>query len=122
MTLGIDVGLEEAVGKAATLDLPRQADLSQELELQKLAHDLNILKEKLKQSADTHQLRIGYANKIFRLVCGWLAFVLAGMICSGFHLWGFQLSDKVLIAFIVSTTASVIGLFAIVAKWLFPNK
>ena len=33
----------------------------------------------------------------------------------------FSLSDNVLIAFITSTTATVIGIFYIVAKWLFPS-
>jgi hypothetical protein len=40
--------------------------------------------------------------------------------CANCWRFYFTLSDKVLIAFITSTTASVIGIFIIVAKWLFP--
>jgi len=40
--------------------------------------------------------------------------------CPGCWRFQFALSDKVLIAFITSTTASVIGIFYVVAKWLFP--
>ena len=128
MMAGINTGLQEAVDKAAALDLsaqadfPDQADLSQSLEEQKLWHELNVLKQQLLQSVDNHNLRLKYADKVFWLVCVWLSFVIMALGCSGLHIHGFQLSDNVLIAFIVSTTASVIGLFAIVAKWLFPSR
>jgi hypothetical protein len=59
-------------------------------------------------------LHIRYANKIFWLVC-----VILGVLLAGFRIGGFFLSDKVLMTFIASTTLNVLGIFVIVAKWLF---
>jgi len=49
----------------------------------------------------------------------WLGSVAVLLLMVGFHMWGFNLSDKVIIAYITSTTVSVLGLFHIAAKWLF---
>jgi hypothetical protein len=80
-----------------------------------------------------------YARQIFILIICWLAAILLVLLLQGFssksgalfvlHLlgteWrinGFQLADSVLLALIGGTTASVLGLFAIVAKYFFPEK
>jgi hypothetical protein len=39
---------------------------------------------------------------------------------SGFGYKSFELPDGVLIAFIASTTVNVVGLFVLVAKWMYP--
>ena len=95
-------------------------DLSIDLEEHKLEFQLTCLEEDLKQLQDTHGLRLDYTAHIFKLVCAWLACVVACVILSGFGLGGFKLSDSVLIAFITSTTVNVVGLFVLVAKWMFP--
>lgn len=82
-----------------------------------------------------------YAGRIFYLICGWLILVGLVILLSGFSesapvlkigingivlvdfQWGssFKLSDPVLLAIVGSTTATVLGLFAIVANYLFPK-
>ena len=94
-------------------------DLEIDLVEHKLQYEVDSLRQQLQESVDTHNLRIGYANKIFWLVCIWLACVIVGVLLAGFHAFGFSLSDKVLMTFIASTTINVLGLFAIVAKWMF---
>ena len=63
-----------------------------------------------------------FAKKIFRLVCVWLIVVFAILLFQGFHLAGFDLGQPVLLAVIGSTTINIIGLFYVVAHYLFPNK
>lgn len=87
-----------------------------------------------------------YANRIFRLIVGWLIAIFSVLILHGFlsrndvtfsfrffhWIWPspvvslsklhFELSDPVLLALIGGTTASVLGLFVIVANYLFPKK
>jgi hypothetical protein len=98
-----------------------------------------------REAGETHDLRKTYTTKLFFLTCLWLFAVLIfvaasafrGILPTGLALppigWNmspeecatcfarfyFSVTDKVLIAFITSTTASVIGIFVIVVKWLF---
>lgn len=58
-----------------------------------------------------------YARALFILVCSWLGIALAIVILVGWKV--LALSDAVLIALITTTTASVIGLFAIVARYFY---
>jgi hypothetical protein len=69
-------------------------------------------------------MRLAYASKIFVLVVTWLIGVAIAVLWTGFggvNDRAFYLSDKVLIAFISSTTINVIGLFFVVAKWMYPS-
>ncbi len=95
-------------------------DLGQSLREHKLEHEVASLKQQLKEDEDVHELRLSYTSKVFWLVCIWLIFVAVVICCTGFSLCSFALSDKVLITFITSTTVTVLGLFVIVAKWMFP--
>ena len=52
----------------------------------------------------------------------WLCGVFIVIVLSGFNLFSFKLSTTVLTTLIGSTTASVLGLFAIVANYLFPRR
>ena len=63
-----------------------------------------------------------YANRIFMFVVAWVFLVMSSIFVSGWSLLGFELSDKVLMMLIGGTTANVLGLFAIVANYLFPKK
>ncbi|MFL0803392.1 MAG: hypothetical protein K6L81_06715 [Agarilytica sp.] len=98
-----------------------EPDLSIDLEEHQLFYQVESLKQELKEAQDTHTLRLGYAGRIFWLVCAWLVCVAIAVFMSGFNVSGFSLSDKVLITFITSTTVNVVGLFVVVAKWMFPN-
>jgi hypothetical protein len=54
------------------------------------------------------------------IVC-WLVAAEGIVVLAGFSACGFALSEKVLIVLITSTTANVLGLFYVVAKWLYPS-
>jgi hypothetical protein len=68
--------------------------------------------------------RKAYSNKIYCLIASWLIYV--GLIifleALGSKCGWFKLSDPVMIALITTSTASVIGLFAIVVNYLFKKK
>jgi hypothetical protein len=85
--------------------------------------DLNkSLKEfQLQELQDSHKLRKKYCDRIFWLVTVWIALILLILFLSGFQIYKFKLDSSVLITISTTTTISVLGLFAIVAKWLFPK-
>ncbi|HEY6339009.1 MAG TPA: hypothetical protein VIW68_11010 [Candidatus Sulfotelmatobacter sp.] len=62
-----------------------------------------------------------WANRLFPVCAGWLIAVLIVLGLQGFHVAGFHLNDSVLIAFIGTTTADVLGLGYIVVNYLFPK-
>ncbi|MCX8519522.1 MAG: hypothetical protein ORN21_05260 [Methylophilaceae bacterium] len=96
-------------------------DLSANLEQHKSRHELERAIQELEESKEIRKMRIAYASKIFWLILFWLIIVMSSVLLSGSHLRGFTLSDSVLIAFMTTTTVNVLGLFYIVAKWLFAN-
>jgi hypothetical protein len=70
---------------------------------------------------DRKQLRAqrkSYADKLFRLIAFWLFGLFLLLAMAGWEVVRF--SDSVLITYLTTTTVTVLGLFAIVAKWLFP--
>lgn len=66
-----------------------------------------------------YELRAQYIPYLFFMVVGWLIFAAATVILTGVGL--LTISDAVLIALVTTTTATVLGIFIIVAKWLFPS-
>lgn len=121
--------LAKIVSDAAAVEIPAPSspeeealpDLSLDLEEHRLSFQIECLDQDLKALKDTHGLRVSYTGRIFWLVVAWLACVVVCVMFSGFRFKGFQLSDSVLIAFITSTTVNVVGLFVLVAKWMFPS-
>ena len=98
-------------------------ELGTDLGEQKLEFEVGELAAKLEHLIKTHKMRVDYTSRIFWMTVAWLACVLIGIILSGFKtVMGFELADSVLIAFLSSTTVTVVGLFVLVAKWLFPGK
>lgn len=85
------------------------------IEKDKKLAELTGLKQDIAQRKD-------YAEKIFKLVCVWLLVVLILLILQGFNIRGFSLDEAVLLAVIGSTTINIIGLFYVVANYLFPKK
>ena len=64
-----------------------------------------------------------YAFRIFLLCCIWVSAVLLLLIAQGLSRFTqFHLSETVLLAAIGSTTANIIAVFVIVARYLFPDK
>lgn len=118
--------IKNRVKEAATNDEPLgteefEPDPALSLEEHKALTELKALQQQYKETVDTHELRVEYTGKIFILVCCWLGFVIGFIVLSGFKVYDFKLSDSVLIAFITSTTINVVGLFIVVAKWMYPT-
>ena len=76
-----------------------------------------------------------YANKSFKLVCRWVSGVFVILLFQGFFSDGsfwewdsyhlslsFKLPDSVLLAVVGGTTVSIIGIFLVVANYLFPKR
>jgi hypothetical protein len=87
---------------------------TQKIELDRLRLENNAL------SVNTGH-RDRWAKKLFPLCAGWLIAVVAVLMLEGFHVWGFHLDNSVLVAFIGTTTADVLGLGYIVVNYLFPK-
>jgi hypothetical protein len=124
--------------------------LNAQVEALEIANETS--KRESREGGETHELRKAYTKYLFTVTIAWLTSVLVFVIltglkvnikfpvfvgrlfyyqeirlnpasdCANCWLLYFSLSEKTLIAFITSTTASVIGIFIIVAKWLFPLK
>jgi hypothetical protein len=100
---------------AISLQGPSFFDLeSQKLQIQKL----ELINAALRQ--DTAH-RGNWARKLLPLCAGWLIAVVVVLVLEGFHIVGFHLDNSVLIAFIGTTTADVLGLGYIVVNYLFPK-
>ncbi|RYX81434.1 hypothetical protein EON73_04830 [bacterium] len=99
---------------ASSIDVKDKANdevAKEDLRGQKLKNDI---------TEDDKNERKVYTNLIFTLVSMWLMLILVIVVAIG---KGFlKYSDSVIIALIATTTANVIGLFVIVANYLYHNK
>lgn len=88
------------------------------------------LEHQLEERRDLHQLRKRHSSRLFGLTVCWISVVWLVVLLQGFGQWffpipdalsyiRFKLSDTVAVAFITSTTATVLGLYGIAAYWLF---
>ena len=116
------VGLnKQALLESELYDKPQKIDWKSEAALQKLT-----------QNSELHVLRKNHSRRLFRLITCWLVADFFLVLLSGYGQWpfpipafchlialSFSLDSKVLIALLVTTTATVLGLYAIAAKWLF---
>ncbi len=91
------------------------------LENAKLETEVERLKSELQHANDLHEIRKTYTGRLFGLIVAWLSVVILFVALTATLKPYFNLADSVLIAFITSTTVSVLGLFILVAKWLFPT-
>ena len=71
--------------------------------------------------ADYIKMRRRYGNVILCLTFLWITAVLVVVFMQGYSTNGFTLPDSVLMLLLGTTTANVIGLFIIVANYLFPK-
>ena len=63
-----------------------------------------------------------YANRSFWLVVGWIVAIFAIIVLQGFSAkTGFSISDTVLMTLIGGTTINILGIFIVVANYLFPK-
>ena len=79
--------------------------------------DIELKKEELEQRKEDREQRKQYSKKLFIFVCVYLSIVVLVVIFCGCQC--LTIDSKVLIALLSTTTANVIGLFAVVAKYLF---
>ncbi|MDR1938948.1 MAG: hypothetical protein LBQ73_10705 [Tannerellaceae bacterium] len=64
-------------------------------------------------------LRGKYSGKLFVFMSVFLFLVMFFVFMSGIRLFNFELSDSVLITLLTTASANVIGIFAIVVRYLF---
>lgn len=102
----------EVVAKGSEDVLP---STRQELEIEEL-------KEVVRGKRQDRRQRKQFAYCIFAFICVYMLVVLAIIALAGLSAWGFSLNEGTLITLLSTTTANVLGLFIIVAKYLFHAK
>lgn len=86
-------------------------------ELEKQALELQLLKAQIRKFEDDNTGRREFSRSIFAVTVVWMFLVLMILIQHASGKW--HLSDSVLITLITTTTVNVIGIFIIVANYLF---
>lgn len=86
-------------------------------ELEQQALELQLLKAQIRKFEDDNEGRKEFSRNIFAVTVVWMFLVLMIVIQCANGKW--HLSDSVLIALVTTTTATVIGIFIIVANYLF---
>jgi uncharacterized membrane protein len=109
---------DQAMKEPDPLSLLGEEDLSKEA----IAAQVAQLREDVKQTKRVNLFRLVMLVALFAVIILWILSVIVMTAFLGFKLWGFTLSDAVMITYITTTTASVFGLFLIAAKWLYPSK
>lgn len=127
-----DLIRSKLIGRSVSFskDIDNEPDRETEEEKQDLARERRKLEnaallQELKFKKKEHRQRVEYAKKIYILIVVWLAFIGLIIICSGLKALVseyFELSDKVIITLLTTTTVTVIGLFGTVLKYLFGRK
>lgn len=107
----------------ASTELERLKIENQKLQIENQGLELQNqrLKDESLRLTELHDTRKQYVGRLFWLITAWLGIVIGLVALSATLKDIFTLADSVLIAFITSTTVSVIALFVIVAKLLFPS-
>jgi hypothetical protein len=95
--------------------------MGEPLELQRLKIQNELLTARLKDREQDREERLRYAKRVFRLIVWWLVWVGSVVVVDGIEPLPFDLADAVIIALVGGTTASVIGIFLIIANYLFPR-
>ena len=91
-------------------------------QVETLTSERDALRKKTDHMAADRKQRNTYTRRLYVLVVCWLIAVYFTLSLSGCQSNKFTLDSSVLIALITTTTASVIGLFTIVANYLFPKE
>lgn len=112
------LSLDSILVPAETTDIPDDKTI-----LETRALDGEERKAGIKKLELDLALRKEYSNKLYCLIRNWLIAIFVLLLIQGSlgtHGY-FTLSDKVLITIIGGTTLNVLGLFAIVANYIFPK-
>ena len=78
--------------------------------------------EMLKGLVQDREQRKTYSTRLFSLICVWIGLILLIVFLHGCEDVPFRLTQMELVTLIGSTTINVLGLFAIVARYLFPKR
>ena len=94
----------------------QQAFAEKDSQIKKLDEEIKSLRQ------DRKQRRL-FAQRIYWVVVAWLAVLFLVIGASGIKgtIFRFEISEKVLLMLIGSTTANVLGLFGVVLYYLFPK-
>jgi hypothetical protein len=107
---------------------------SKPVDLVKSAQMLRIIRghgeheQRMKDADQKREQRKEYAPRLYWIALGWLGFTGFVLVASGgklevgCHVLGLRLSDAVLMTLLGTSMGTVLGLFAIFAKWLYPAK
>lgn len=118
-------GGESSLNGDETFGLPLE-----DIRYRRLQAEVQALEDQLKERRQLHKLRKKHSSRLFKLSVAWIGLIWLVVLLQGFGQWfipippwlqyiKFHLSDTVAVAFITSTTATVLGLYGIAAYWLF---
>ena len=96
--------------------------IRQKYQEEKWRTENELLAEKLKSQQQDRDQRKDFALRIFNFVSLYMFGVFLLLVMSGIGTNDFHLSDTVLVTLLGTTTATVIGVFNFVARYLFHNK
>lgn len=102
----------------------------------RLETEIEDLSQQLSERKDLHSIRTKHAWLLFGLTVGWVGVIWLVVLLQGFGQWflpwpapgpdeaylKFNLSNTVIVAFMTSTTTTVLGLYGIAAYWLYGKK
>lgn len=112
--------LNEILSRALPKDVSNTPDAKYQEEKHQLEKEE--IRARLKSFRQDTDERKKYAHRIFCLLCTWLICVGVILLLQGDMINGFELDKEIIVALIGGTTASVIGIFLIVAQYLFPKR
>lgn len=107
--------------------LAKKEEIAYETSPQDFKEDL--MKAQVDNLRQDMELRRTYSDRLFQILLGWLVFVGGMVVGAGTNLEieilgtqvSFELSDTVLSVLLGTTTLNVIGLFLVVARYIFPQ-
>lgn len=118
-------GPSPQAAEASILDDARNLGNNEENQLYPKEERFIIIEKVANQLEQNRAERVLYAKKTFRLTCWWIILVLLIVITSGIQIKGFrllQLSEKIILVLITTTTVNVFGFFLLVMQFLFNKR
>ncbi len=112
--------MEKKLSLLSSLPSDKSQMTEEYLASKKSSVEVELLKEKLEGRKQDRKQRGEYANRIFSFVCIYMFAIVIMVILVGFHV--LTLGNSVIITLLSTTTANVIGVFIIVAKYSFHNQ
>lgn len=115
-------GKDERDENLTSINKDEGNEIRQKYQEEKWRTENELLAEKLKSQQQDRDQRKDFALRIFNFVSLYMFGVFFLLVMSGIGTNDFHLSDTVLVTLLGTTTATVIGVFNFVARYLFHNK